>query len=264
LQELQEFFVKHIVNDNLGQISNAHVVHVDLGDDNARSANCKELARLFSLAVDFPKTGVPATIPYLLRPDRYPDFMEKEDKEMYKSHKIIGKLFRSVKEASSENITSQISQDLIRESYDSALMVLGYEEYVDEASSLKNEYDQKLMGLMNRYGIKTEAEVMSNNILQMSRPYHKRNEDVRQRIQLSVSALRREARRWFFEGDDDNEEHEESRYGGHENYAKASAWYHVTYCADFLGPREDRYLLSFPWIVYDVLLAIKRGCISCH
>ncbi|CAK9215440.1 unnamed protein product [Sphagnum jensenii] len=264
VEELQEFFVKHIVNDNLGQISNAHVVHVDLGDDNARSANCKELARLFSVAVDFPKTGVPATIPYLLRPDRYPDFMEKEDKEMYKSHKIIGKLFRSVKEASSENITSQISRDLIRESYDSTLMVLGYEEYVDEASSLKNEYDQKLMGLMNRYGIKTEAEVMSNNILQMSRPYHKRNEDVRQRIQLSVSALRREARRWFFEGDDDNEEHEESRYGGHENYAKASAWYHVTYCADFLGPREDRYLLSFPWVVYDVLLAIKRGCISCH
>jgi RNA-dependent RNA polymerase len=264
LQELQEFFVKHMVNDNLGQISNAHVVHVDLGDDNARSANCKELARLFSVAVDFPKTGVPATIPYLLRPDRYPDFMEKEDKEMYESRKIIGKLFRSVKEASSEKITSQISRDLIWESYDSTLIVLGYEEYVEEASSLKNEYDQKLMGLMNRYGIKTEAEVMSNNILQMSRQYHKRNEDVKRRIQLSVSALCREARQWFFEGDDDNEDHEDSRYGGHDNYAKASAWYHVTYCADFLDPEEDKYLLSFPWVVYDVLLAIKQGCISHH
>jgi RNA-dependent RNA polymerase len=37
-----------------------------------------DLARLHSVAVDFPKTGAPAIMTKDLRPAMYPDFMEKK------------------------------------------------------------------------------------------------------------------------------------------------------------------------------------------
>ena len=42
-----------------------------------------ELAKLFSIAVDFPKTGVPAEIPHEPHDKEYPDFMEKPHKPTY-------------------------------------------------------------------------------------------------------------------------------------------------------------------------------------
>lgn len=125
VQELQEFFVNYMVNDNLGQISNAHVVFCDIDPLKARSPRCIELARLFSIAVDFPKTGVPAIIPSNLRPREYPDFMEKEDKPTYKSECAIGKLFRSVKEAAKEQFFSfEITRQSMLQNYDRQLQVI--------------------------------------------------------------------------------------------------------------------------------------------
>jgi RNA-dependent RNA polymerase len=46
----------------------------------AMAEPCVELAKLFSTAVDFPKTGIPAEIPSHLFAKEYPDFMEKLDK----------------------------------------------------------------------------------------------------------------------------------------------------------------------------------------
>lgn len=106
MQELQEFFVKHMMNDTLGQLANAHVVHADSEDLMARSTKCLKLAELFAIAVDFPKTGVPAVFPADLRPDRYPDFMEKGDKVTYESSRVTGKLFRDVKEAANSSLST--------------------------------------------------------------------------------------------------------------------------------------------------------------
>ena len=52
-----------MVNDSLGIIANAHTAFADKELFKARSSPCLELAKLFSVAVDFPKTGVPAIIP---------------------------------------------------------------------------------------------------------------------------------------------------------------------------------------------------------
>ncbi|CAK9140305.1 unnamed protein product [Ilex paraguariensis] len=81
--EVVEYFTNYIVNDSLGIISNAHTVFADREPYKAMSDPCLELARLFSIAVDFPKTGVPAEIPPQLRVKEYPDFLEKQDKTTY-------------------------------------------------------------------------------------------------------------------------------------------------------------------------------------
>lgn len=62
-QEISDFFLNYIRNDNLGVIANAHLVWADLSEDGARCKECTQLASLHSMAVDFPKSGVPAEVP---------------------------------------------------------------------------------------------------------------------------------------------------------------------------------------------------------
>ena len=60
--------------DALGRICNTHLALAD--KSGAKDPRCLELARLASLAVDFPKTGVPVEqrLPLV---EEYPDFMGK-------------------------------------------------------------------------------------------------------------------------------------------------------------------------------------------
>ena len=134
-----------------------------------------------------------------------------------------------------------------------------------DAEYYRHVYDTKLMGLMNQYGIETEAEVMSGNILRLSKHFRKHAGEARGRIRLAVKALIREAREWFHEGIDSDSEEDES-YGRDDQFAKASSWYHVTYHPDYLH-QDDQFcavskssvhLFSFPWVVSDVLFRIRR------
>lgn len=267
LQEIQQFFLDHMVNDSLGVISNAHVVHADKSLAKARDPKCLELAKLLSIAVDFPKTGVPAVMPTNLRPEEYPDFMEKHEKG-YVSHGVLGKLYRAVRSASSEQPSLLLTKERIIRAFDKRLVAQGYEEYLEEAALLKSEYDSKLVALMNQYGIESEAEVVSGNIASLSRQYKRRQGDVKQRIMFAVQALHKQAKGWFhhgyhyYENDDGDQEIANTHQAAvtytseYEMNAKASAWYYVTYHADYLdyGPP---YFLSFPWLMHDKLIALK-------
>ncbi|XP_071927776.1 RNA-dependent RNA polymerase 1-like [Coffea arabica] len=255
IEEVEDYFTNYIVNDSLGIIANAHTVFADREPLKARSEPCLELAQLFSIAVDFPKTGVPAEIPSHLRVKEYPDYMEKSDKTTYESRHVIGKLFREVKEIAPD--TSSIrsfTREVARKSYDIDMEVDGFEDYVDEAFDFKSEYDYKLGNLMDYYGIKTEAEILSGGIMKMSRSFDRRKDA--EAVGMAVRSLRKEARTWF------------NRSGGHSDdpYAKASAWYHVTYHHRFWGCYNEglnrAHFISFPWCVYDKLIQIKKAKIA--
>ncbi|KAL3654315.1 multidrug resistance protein [Castilleja foliolosa] len=250
IKEVEEYFTNYIVNDSLGIIANAHTVFADKELTMAMSEPCLELARLFSIAVDFPKTGVPAEIPPHLRVKEYPDFMDKPDKTTYISTRVIGKLFREVKDKAPRTATiTSFTKSVAAKSYDPDLEVDGFQEYVDEAFDYKTEYDYKLGNLMDYYGIKTEAEILSGGIMKMSKTFDRRKDA--EAIGAAVRALRNEARAWFKKGSEMDDV-----------YAKASAWYHVTYHPDFWGSyneglKRDHYI-SFPWCVYDRLVKIKK------
>ncbi|CAN4076371.1 unnamed protein product [Withania somnifera] len=55
--DIIQFFSKNMVQESLGEICNAHVVHADLCELGALDEKCLKLAELAALAVDFPKTG---------------------------------------------------------------------------------------------------------------------------------------------------------------------------------------------------------------
>lgn len=255
-QEVEEYFVNYILNESLGIIANAHTVFADRSSQKARCQECIELAKLFSIAVDFPKTGVPAEIPPNLHTKEYPDFMEKLDKPTYESKNVIGRLFRAVRDIAPNSVDFRtFTEEVARQSYDRDMEVEGFEDYVDDAFYYKSNYDFKLGNLMDYYGIRREAEILSGSIMKMSKSFTKRRD--LESITLAVKALRKEARTWFNEkptGLDDWEPDDP--------YAKASAWYHVTYHPSYWGTcneglKRDHYL-SFAWCVYDKLIEIKK------
>ncbi|CAI8605421.1 unnamed protein product [Vicia faba] len=254
IEEVEEYFANYLVNDSLGIIANAHTVHADREPKKAMSEPCIRLAELFSIAVDFPKTGIPAEIPRELFAKEYPDFMEKHDKKTYKSDNVIGKLFREIQGISTNDgsITS-FTLELAKKSYDPDMEFDGFMDYVDDAFYHKSNYDWKLGNLMDYYGIKTESEIVSGNIMKMSKSFTKRRDA--DAITVAVRSLRKEARSWFNEGADS---------GSDDAYAKASAWYHVTYHHSYYGLYNDEgmkrdHFLSFPWCVYHLLVQIKKG-----
>ena len=254
LQEVQEYFTNYIVNDSLGIIANAHTAFAGKEPSKAMSAPCVELAKLFSIAVDFPKTGIPAIIPQHLHVKDYPDFMEKPDKPTYESLNVIGKLFREVKDiAPKTSSIKSFTAEVASWSYDPDMEVDGYEDFIDDAFYYKTNYDFKLGNMMDYYGIKTEAEILSGNIMRMAKSFTKRRDA--EAITMAVRSLRKEARAWFNEKESEGE-------GDDDVYAKASAWYYVTYHPSYWGlynegMNRDHYL-SFPWCVYDKLIHIKR------
>eukprot|EP00268_Persea_americana_P043032 TRINITY_DN4313_c0_g1_i1.p1 TRINITY_DN4313_c0_g1~~TRINITY_DN4313_c0_g1_i1.p1 ORF type:complete len:1139 (-),score=196.99 TRINITY_DN4313_c0_g1_i1:354-3770(-) len=256
IEEVEEYFTNYMVNDSLGIIANAHTVFADKEPCMAESDSCTELAKLFSIAVDFPKTGVPAEIPSHLHVKECPDFMEKPEKPNYQSKRVIGKLFRAIKDmAPTTGHIQSFTREVARKSYDPDMEVDGFEDYIEDAIWFKDQYDFKLGNLMDYYGIKTEPEVLSGSILKMSKSFSKRNDA--EAISLAVRSLKKEVRAWFSEkgsqtdpGIDDDAN------------AKASAWYHVTYHPKFWGTYNEGmnrpHFLSFPWIVYDKLIPIKQ------
>ncbi|PSR91032.1 RNA-dependent RNA polymerase [Actinidia chinensis var. chinensis] len=248
IEEVEEYFTNYIVNDSLGIISNAHTVFADSEPNKAMSESCIKLAKLFSIAVDFPKTGVPADIPPNLRVKVFPDFMEKPDKPTYVSERVLGKLFREVKDISPESSPIRsFTREVAMKSYDLDMEVDGFEEYLDDAFDYKNDYDYKLGNLMDYYGIKTEAEILGGSIMKMSKSFNRRKDA--EDVSLAVKSLRKEARTWF------NAETEDV-------YAKASAWYYVTYHPSYWGRYNGEmnrdHFISFPWCVYDKLVQIKK------
>ncbi|KAK6162034.1 hypothetical protein DH2020_001875 [Rehmannia glutinosa] len=133
----------------LGTICNAHVVHADLSEYGALDEKCIKLAELAAIAVDFPKTGKIVTMPPELKPKLYPDFMGKEELQTYHSTKILGKLYRKIKDAYDRGYEESSEQTFALENitYDRDLEITGSKSFIADAWNCKCSYDGQLIGL---------------------------------------------------------------------------------------------------------------------
>ncbi|WZZ29308.1 hypothetical protein YC2023_012709 [Brassica napus] len=238
-REITNHFTNYPLNNNVGTISNLHKVFADKEGEKAGSKQCLELAKMFSAAVDFPKTGVEVKIPPHLYVKEYPDFMENQNKLAYKSKTVIGKLFRELKKLGPPSISSTSSTPL---SHDKDLVFMGFQNHIELATDYKKSYDSKLRHLMDTFGIETEAEIVCRG-MGMTEPFTESGE----MIEKAFRSLTKEALSWFIADE------------GVDELAKASAWYIVTNYKDYVSTDclESNQLWSFPWCVYDRLLKIK-------
>ncbi|GBC02547.1 hypothetical protein RclHR1_04680008 [Rhizophagus clarus] len=251
MKDIQSFFVNYILSDQLGIIANSHLAKADYFESGAFHGQCIRLAQLHSEAVDFPKTGKPAILSPGLRANTFPDFMEKDDKPTYRSNKILGILYRSIKEEAFNPSTQMI--------LDNRLYVKGYETYVMDARKIKNTYDADIMGLMNQYGVKTEFEITSGYIVStIISVDKKKSRDIAKSVMDAFVPIRQHYRKLFeeeFYGEGTNIVSPESR---NKMKAKAAAWYYVTYHPVELDNGPSERMISFPWIAHDVLCDIAH------
>ncbi|PWA55249.1 RNA-dependent RNA polymerase 6 [Artemisia annua] len=268
--DIIDFFTKNMVNDRLGTICNAHVVHADMSDCGALDEKCIKLAELAAIAVDFPKTGKIVNMPPNLRPKLYPDFMGKEDFQSYKSNKILGELYRQIEDCFNTNITasSELQIDPLLVPYDKDLEVNEAADFVKDAWGCKLSYDRQLNGLLGQYQVSREEEIVTGHIWSMPKHSSKKQGEMKEKIKHAYSALRKEFRKVFdhlgAEFDQMSEEEKNLIYE-----KKASAWYQVTYhpvwvekalklqAPDSKGKMVN---LSFAWIAADYLARIKIKC----
>ncbi|KAI5056194.1 hypothetical protein GOP47_0029715 [Adiantum capillus-veneris] len=266
VKDVVEFFVKYMVNDHLGKICNAHVVHADQSKEGALDPKCLQLAELAATAVDSPKTGKLVILPPNLRPKKYPDFMDKDDKPSYRSEKILGILYRRVRGAAEKEI--KLSSLLgnpdfsFEQNYDRDLEVDGYEEYLTEAWQLKQMYDVRLAALMDRYDVRVEGEVVTGHFTTVLSKHNSRKRgDLKERLINEYTCLRNEFRQIFKEEDGADLSEAEHELLEEKLECKASAWYYVTYHPDSVAKvrevNSDFLLLSFPWIAVEDLARIK-------
>ncbi|GFY98652.1 RNA-dependent RNA polymerase 6 [Actinidia rufa] len=216
---------------NLGTICHAHVVQADLSDKGALDDKCIILAELAALAVDFPKTGKHVSMPPHLKPKMYPDFMGKEPYQSYKSKKILGRMYRKIKDAYDDDV--EVSSDLTlvpgNIPYDADLEIPGSVDFIADAWNHKCSYDGQLNGLLGQYKVNREEEIVFEKM-----------------------------------GSDFDHLSDEEKNRMYER--KASAWYQITYhpywVKESLEMQEpngagETMMLSFAWIATDYLARIK-------
>jgi RNA-dependent RNA polymerase len=209
-----------MVSDNLGRISNAHVVHADRSKYGAMDEKCIQLAELAAIAVDSLKTGKIVTMPTYLRPTEYPDFMRKEDAISYKSEKILGELYRSIKAAYGYDLVSHGTNTLDDLVYDMDLEVPGASDFLEDAWQCKCSYEARLNALLNQYGMRTEAELVTGEAWSLTGDNKKQHYETQERLNYSYFQLHREYRSIFEGNAEISVEEKNLAYE-----TKASAWY---------------------------------------
>ncbi|KAF9389237.1 hypothetical protein BGX21_000151 [Mortierella sp. AD011] len=247
IYEIKKFFVQYAISNNLGLIANAHLALSDQLEKGPFNGKCLKLARLHSDAVDFPKSGKPVDLPMELRPKRYPDFMEKPEDKSYKSNKILGKIFRECRRPEQEHFVPRG----YHQSFNKALLVDGYESYVEDAQRCKALYDDEVRSLMNQYGVKSDLEIASGFIMGVDMITNRKEHDVRQSINSAYSFIKRKFRsefeKEFYSPDSKTIAPNLQQYVER----KASAWYVV--CYQNLQPDQS---YTFAWVVWDYLCKI--------
>ena len=225
-----KFFTTFMASENIGRISNCHLVWAD--QKGIYSGEALELARLTSVAVDFPKTGKPAELPYSLRISTWPDFMEKKNKPFYESSGVIGLLWRDCK---LENFEFNISHVLNKDR-----LYPGYQKFSTFAKWLYENYANKMKKLMYQFDCDNEFFLISGQVGENSK--RKMRYDDSLQILNMVTLNRDYALEKFCE----------KALNFEDRKKLASACYFEVYSR---RPKNRKFLcLSFPWIFHEYLV----------
>eukprot|EP00953_Heterococcus_sp_UTEX-ZZ885_P034460 17845-Heterococcus_DN1.PRE.5 len=192
-----------------------HLVHADsempLG---VHSAECKQLAELASIAVDFAKTGIPASFPVQLAIVRYPHWMERRDSPSYKSTSVLAQLYERTLEETSLAGQSARGSSSSRSSKHKPLPIhlhAGFEvavvcwsalqEHIEETEELAHQYTLDLWRLMALYGISNKMEFMSGRgqMSHKAKGTRQRNGEAQARMERQIAKLRKQYRQQFKE-----------------------------------------------------------------
>jgi RNA-dependent RNA polymerase len=230
---LVQHFVNHVMNDNVGRIA---MLWLDYASKYGANCNkCVELARLHSIAVDFPKSGIPANVPreLILPPDfKVGHWREAKGRASEHCDSIIGRMYDQVigRDKDSAFLYSKSAlaarkidsygriiswfesteqgknalQDIYRDDVPSSLGLDAFsvpekELYLEMAAEMYGEYEGDIRTLMNKYTIQSEGELFTGCIRKYHKLHKKKQFSIAEEVRRSCRELRKEYRQWFFD-----------------------------------------------------------------
>jgi hypothetical protein len=219
------------------------------------------------------------------RLSRFPDFMAKEDKPMYKSEKVLGKMYRRIDRADYDKYEEKLVEETV---YDTRLRIPGMERYIAGARQSLEKYNLDMVALMNQFGVKTEAELISGFVISWLNGRNRKSEfEAQKQATAAASNMRRQWKQAFMrefkdaikadrkQWEEKNKDRGGKRGGKRHRKskqpeadktiqdqmeAKAAAWYYVAYHPTERG-RDldiDGNYFSFPWVMHDLLVKIGK------
>mmetsp|Transcript_24703 Transcript_24703/g.51684 ORF Transcript_24703/g.51684 Transcript_24703/m.51684 type:complete len:1337 (+) Transcript_24703:117-4127(+) len=229
---LVEHFINHARNDNLGRISMLWMDHAVMKKD-AGCSECLELAKLASIAVDFPKSGVPASIRRELiisRSTPRAHWRERKGSPTFHCQSVVGQLYDMIiDEMKSQRRAPQSECMAMAGRYrdkNGQILNLGDTHRIakskeriynpmlptrlgwtgDELDGLlinyaeheRDMYESQLLELMNQYKVKSEGEVATGCILKYHKLHKRRRHDVSEDIRRQFRGIRKVFRTNFF------------------------------------------------------------------
>lgn len=278
------FFAQYMKNDSLGLIATAHVAWAD--KVGPKHPKCIELSKLHSKAVDYVKSGNPATMHKSLNPKNFPHFMER-DKKTYQSTKPLGRVYDRVR---GENL---LFHPAYEKPFDRRILKR-FQLTPNETSNavdIKAKYDVALRRLMGQHERPiSEFEIWSTYIL--TKPRVGNDYKLQETVGREIASLKERFRCLVGETltgnvrDDDGDEEKRPlqvfSYAGIEREKLerfVAAMYTVTYdevqaaielrntpLLDSEGvvitesqPEYPMPLISFPWLFHKELARVAAG-----
>ena len=263
---------------NVGQISNMWLAYAD--KYGVEHNDTLELCRMAQLAVQFVKTGEPVWLDrqrftLAIRPD-YMNHGKGKNAASYKSNSALGKLYRAAI-ATPEGRAGgggipQHSQVCMKSP-------VGYEAFLPDAVCAREAYESEIRWLLQTYGVKTEAELLSGRVASFDQELvkHSNPRDNEESLRRSMHELWSVTRQRFCESVDRAVSGGGGGGGGEHGSLRllvsqqlAYAWYIAGYRLDGTGSSAPLAadatvdgilqfacpLTSFAWVAWPELLGL--------
>nr|SZF06521.1 RNA-dependent RNApolymerase 1-like [Psoroptes ovis] len=170
ISDIIDFYCNFLVENNVGIIANCHLMFADFHPKGLFSEECEELAKKYSISLDYQKNGVNSTIKRKLKPNKNwirPDFVDKNSfNNCYLSPKILGQFYRKCSLLESVIYMSDkyllFYEENCTKRPQSTLTIDGWRKYENEATAIYIDYCHYAVETMEMMGIDSEAALISN------------------------------------------------------------------------------------------------------
>lgn len=266
--------------DCLGKLCCTHLAYVDkLG---VQHDQCVAIAAAISEELDAGKTGkhpfseqkikeLNSKLDY-----QRPDYIDKDQFNLYPSEHVLGKLFRSILRSQpawsminhsayhpeEKDPSYQNSSPIERVPIDVHLVHPSYHQYTTKALDLYRIYRNAILNIMLAYHFVSDIDLICRFDSQQQQCMSK-HIDVADSAQVELKALMERMKSLFYA---EFHTREETEYGEviadgnivylDEKLAKASACYVV--CYQYEQAQHPKRILSFPWLFSRLLLQLRQ------
>lgn len=166
ITDIVEFYCNYLLLNNIGQVANTHLIFSDYHTKGLFSKECHDLAIMYSISLDYQKTGIIKEFPSKYFLNIRPDFMERfgTDK-VYLSKRILGQFYRHC--SLIERIVGLSKFDTTTSNAslfckNPKLILPGWKKFYSEAEKTFLKYKLKIVEIMEQLNIDSEVVLFSD------------------------------------------------------------------------------------------------------